>query len=279
MEKASRLMLRGDPDESWMLDLTGLNDAGAPCGKSAAAPQACLPTRLARKLEQARLVAFERPGRIQETCRIGVLGIIKDCRGRTDLDNLTRIHDRNPIAQIPGDRKIMGDKQDRYSKPTLMMPDQIKNLALNQVIEISCRLVGDNELRPQRQHHANEHPLQHAATQLMRIGVNDAIGCTDAHLSEQMMRIDLPWLFRSRAAGSATGDGVSEMPAYGLRWVERTYRVLKDHRQLAATKRRELGIGHPGEFMLTEPDEFRFHLGVLWKKPQDREAGDGLAGP
>ena len=60
MEKASRLMLRGDPDERWMLALTGLNDAGASCGKSATAAQAgFFATGFARKLEQARLVAFE----------------------------------------------------------------------------------------------------------------------------------------------------------------------------------------------------------------------------
>jgi hypothetical protein len=192
MEKASRLMLRGDPDESWMLGLTGLNDTRAPSGKSAAAAQARVPTRLARKLEQAPFVAFERSRCAQETGRIGVLRVIKDGRGWTYLDDLTRVHDRNPIAQIPGDRKIVGNEQDRYTKPTLMIPDQIKDLALNQVIEIGCRLVGDDKLRPQRQHHANEDPLQHAATQLMGIGVYDTIWRADAHLPEQAQRIGLP---------------------------------------------------------------------------------------
>jgi hypothetical protein len=261
-----------------MLCPTGLNDAGASSGESAAAALARIPTRLAWKLEQARLAAFERSRRTQQTDRVRVLRIIKHCRDRTYLDDLTRVHDRNPIAQIPCDRKVVRDKQDGYSKPTLMMPDQIKDLTLNQIVEIGCRLVGNDKLRSQRQHHANENPLQHAAAQLMRIGINGAIRCTDAHLLEQVQRIGLPHLFHFRAAGSATRHGVSEIPAYGLRWVERTHRVLKDHRQLGATKRCEVGIGHAGELVMSEPDVFRFHLSMLRKEPQDRQAGDGLAG-
>ena len=127
-----------------------------------------------------------------------MLRIIKHCRGRTYLDDLTRVHDRDPVAQIPCDRKVVRDEQDGYTEATLMMANQIEDLALDQIVEIGCRLVGNDKLRSESQHHANEYALQHAATQLMRIGIQDAFRCTDAHLSEQVQRIGLttplPWL-------------------------------------------------------------------------------------
>jgi hypothetical protein len=114
-----------------------------------------------------------------------MLWIIKHGGCRPYLNDLTRIHHGDPVAQIPGDREIMGDKQHGKAEAPLMMPDQIENLALDQIVEIGRRLVGNDQPRPERQHHANENALQHAATQLMRIGIQDAVRRTDAHLSEK----------------------------------------------------------------------------------------------
>ena len=115
-----------------------------------------------------------------------MLRIIKHSWRRPYLDDLSRIHHGDPVAQIPGDREIMSDEQDRNAEASLMMTNQIENLALYQIVEIGCRLVGNNQLRSESQHHANESALQHAATQLMRIGIQDAFRRTDAHLSEQV---------------------------------------------------------------------------------------------
>jgi hypothetical protein len=71
------VMLKGDPDKSWMFCLTEWEDAGASCGESAAALQAGVLTRLPRELEQRGIVLFERSRRPQEAGRIGMLRIIK----------------------------------------------------------------------------------------------------------------------------------------------------------------------------------------------------------
>ena len=172
-----------------MFGVTGWDDAGASRSKSAAAPLAGVPARFPWQLEQRGIVPFERLRRSQKTGRIGMLRIIKNCGCWPYLNDLTRIHHGDPVAQIPGNRQIMCDEQDRHSQATLMIANKIENLALNQVIKIGCRLVGNNKLRPESQHHGNKDALQHAATQMMRIGIQDAFRGTDAHLPENVYRV------------------------------------------------------------------------------------------
>ena len=63
----------------------------------------------------------------------------------------------------------MGDEDDCGAVLTLHVGNQAKNLRMHGNIERSRWFVGNDEARIARKSHGNEHPLTHAARQLMRI--------------------------------------------------------------------------------------------------------------
>src|ERR1700730_9962855 len=105
----------------------------------------------------------------------------------------------------------MSNEQDGNTEATLMMPNQIENLALDQIVEIGCRLVGDDQLRPESQHHADQNALQHAPAHVMSMGIQDAFRGTDALLTERPPPIGSPRPSSGCVVAFATSHGMPQM--------------------------------------------------------------------
>ena len=67
--------------------------------------------------------------------------------------------------------------------------EQLHDLRLHGDVERGGRLVGDQHLGVVGDRHRDHHPLAHAAGQLVRVGVDAAIGLRDGHLLEQLDRL------------------------------------------------------------------------------------------
>ena len=82
----------------------------------------------------------------------------------------------------------MGDEQHRRALLAAQVVDQLQDLRLRRHVEGGRRLVGDEELRLERQRHGDHHPLALAAGELVRIGAGDQLGIRQADLVEELER-------------------------------------------------------------------------------------------
>src|SRR5437763_17186384 len=67
------------------------------------------------------------------------------------LDDLSEVHDGDPIAQVFHDGEVVGDEQIREIELLLQVLEQVQNLRLNRDIERRDWLVGDDETGAKRE--------------------------------------------------------------------------------------------------------------------------------
>ena len=72
------------------------------------------------------------------------------------------------VADLRDDAEIVGDEQHRRAVRGLHVADQAQDLFLHRHVERRRRLVGDDELRLQREGGGDQHALPHAAGELVR---------------------------------------------------------------------------------------------------------------
>ena len=102
------------------------------------------------------------------------------------LDDLARIHDRNPIGQVGHDAQVMGDQQHRHATRAGQLAHQIEHLALHGHVQRRRGLIRDQQLRFARQRHRDHDPLSHAAGKLVRERIDALVGVGYADLGEQL---------------------------------------------------------------------------------------------
>jgi hypothetical protein len=61
----------------------------------------------------------------------------------TYLNDLSVLHDGDPVAQVADDSQIMGDEQNRQVQPLAEIAEQVQYLRLHGDIEGGHRLVAD----------------------------------------------------------------------------------------------------------------------------------------
>src|SRR5713226_60510 len=88
---------------------------------------------------------------------------------RTVLDDLAMVQDRNVVAEHADDGQIMADKYQSKTEPRAQFPEQQQDMRLRRHVEAGHDLVGDDEVRLERQGAGNPCPLALASRQLMRI--------------------------------------------------------------------------------------------------------------
>ena len=109
--------------------------------------------------------------------------------------------------------------------------DDVEHLRLHRDVERRGRLVGDQQVRLGDQHHGDHHALAHAARNLVRIELRDALGIVDAHRFQHRAHalgdVAAPELLvRQQRLGDLRADRHDR--------VEREFRVLHDHRDAGA---------------------------------------------
>ena len=94
-------------------------------------------------LDSLRRVRLRHP--LDERIRIGVRGPIEDERARPLLHDPTKVHDRDPIADVTNHREVVADEKVAQALRALELGEQVQDLALDGDVETRGRLVGDDE--------------------------------------------------------------------------------------------------------------------------------------
>src|SRR5207237_10640801 len=90
--------------------------------------------------------AAERRERLQQTLRVRVLRARREALRRRGLDELARVHDRDPVRHLEQQREVVRDEEDREAELPLEVLDLLEDLALDDDVERRRGLVEDDEL-------------------------------------------------------------------------------------------------------------------------------------
>ena len=137
-----------------------------------------------RRVDRARDVALEHDPlpllrqigignrhRREQRLRVGHDRPRVELLGRRQLDELPEVHHRDPVAHVADDAEIVGDEEIRQLELVLELLEQVDHLRLDRDVERRHRLVGDDQLRPQRERARDADPLALAAGELVREAV------------------------------------------------------------------------------------------------------------
>ncbi len=98
--------------------------------------------------DRVQLRRRERDRRAQQLARVRVRRLGEHVAGRPLLDDLARVHDRDPVARLGDDPEVVGDQQERRVEVRLQVGEDPEDLRLDDHVERRRRLVGDEQLRP-----------------------------------------------------------------------------------------------------------------------------------
>ena len=194
--------------------------------------------------------------------------------GTRVLDDAAGVHDRYLVGELGDDAQIVRDQDDRRACFLAQHAHQVEDLRLDGHVERGGRLVGDKKVGLASERHRDHDPLTHAAGEPVRIVVEAPFGRWDVHAAQHLDRSFLCSRARQRAmAQYAFGD----LFADSERGVERSHRLLEDHRQSVTAK-----LAHLGWQKLREVDTLEAYLAVdasRWRgdESHDRQRGNALA--
>ena len=207
---------------------------------------------------------------------VGVLRRGEDVARRAALDDLAIVHDADPVGHLAHDAEIVGDQQHGHVELGLELEQQVEDLRLDGHVERRGRLVGDEQVGLVGERHGDHHPLPLAAGELMRIGVEAALGVVDADLVEQVEHA------RSRAALSdrprwifSTSPICCSMVCSGLSEVIGSWKIMEIW--LPRTWRSAVERQRQQVLALEADDAGRMRRRGVGEEPQDRERRHRLA--
>ena len=90
-------------------------------------------------------------------------GAVEDLVGGSVLDNLSGVHDCDPVCHVGHNTEVMGDEYDREVALLLQFVDQLQDLGLDCDIQGGCGLVADQHIRVCRKGNGNYDTLAHSA--------------------------------------------------------------------------------------------------------------------
>ena len=113
---------------------------------------------------------------------------LEHARGRTVLDDLAQVHDRDARAHRAHHREVVRDEHVGERERLLQAPEQLQHAGLHGDVEARGRLVQDHQARPQREDARQPHAALLAAGELVRVEVEVGVGQADrgqdrAHLA------------------------------------------------------------------------------------------------
>ena len=168
----------------------------------------------------------------------------------------------------------MRDQDDRRARFLAEHAHQVEDLRLDGDVERSGRLVGDKKIRLAGERHRDHDALAHAAGEPVRIVVEAPLGRRYVHPTQHLDR-SLP---RGRARQRPVAQyAFGDLFANGERRIERSHRLLEDHRQTITSK-----LAHLGRRNLREIDTLEAYLSAdsprgRGDEAHDRQRGHALA--
>jgi hypothetical protein len=158
---------------------------------------------------------------------LGVLMLwpVEHLGGRAVLDDVALAHDQHLVADLRDDREVVRHDDLGESGALAQVGEQIENLCLHGHVHRGGRLVGDQHLGISGDGGRDEHPLQHAARQLIGVLAVDAFGLPELHRAEQVER-PVPGLPSANLL--LHPDDLGDLRSDGNRGVEIGRRILED---------------------------------------------------
>ena len=169
---------------------------------------------------------------VQQPTRVRMTWVLEQNEYRSQLDDPARVHDRHAVGYLGHDAEIVRDEQDGGAKALLQISHESEDLRLNGDVKGGRRFIGDKHPGTAGQCHCNHHSLQHSAGKLVRILPQASLGLRDMHQPQHFDRAK-----PSFGLGHVIvmDDGFGELTLDGEHRIERTHRLLEDHRDLGAT--------------------------------------------
>ena len=165
-----------------------------------------------------------------------------------DLDDLAQVHDRHPVADMPDHGQVVRDHHVGQAQLVLQVLEQVDDLGLDRHVKRGDRLVGDDQLGPQRQGAGDPDALPLAAGELVRVPVV-VLGIEADELEQFLHAAPDPAGRRDLLQPEwRTHDG-----AHGVPGIERRVGVLEDHLDLAA-QRTHLALPQVGDVAAVNHD-------------------------
>ena len=172
--------------------------------------------------------------------------------GRTELDELAGVHDREPVGEVAHQRQVVGDEQDREPELALELLHPLQQGPLRHHVERGRRLVHDHQVGTEDQRHGDHRALPHAAGQLVRVA--GEVDRVDTHQPQH--------LGRPRPHGLAghvlvRGHRVVKLGLDAQHRVQRVHRRLHDDGVVAPPDVAELVLGQVDHVDAVELDGAR----------------------
>ena len=104
------------------------------------------------------------------------------------LDDLAEVHHRDPVGDVADHAEVVRDEQIRQAELVLKLLEQVDDLRLHGHVERRHRLVGDDQLRVQRQRPGDADALALPAGELVRDSGCSARGCRPTRSSNSCTR-------------------------------------------------------------------------------------------
>ena len=163
---------------------------------------------------------------IQKSTRVGMGGRLKNVLLAPDLDQVSRVHNRNAVGDFETTARSCEMKSIDKSKFLPQLGQQLENLRLNGDIERGGGFVGDQQLRTIHDGHGDHDALAHASGKLVRIitrarsgsGIATVVNASVATLPAS--RFDILTM---------SEHGLGDLVADTHHRIQRSHRLLEDH--------------------------------------------------
>ena len=206
--------------------------------------------------------------RVEEPARIGMAGVAEDLRPAAGLDDLAEIHHRDPMADPLDHRHVVGDEEIGEAEFRLQLAEKVENPRLHRDVERRDALVGDDDLRRERQRAGDADALALAAGEFVRMAAHVIGRQPDAAEEVGDAVAELA------AAGEAMDDQrLADQLAHGHARVERGIGVLEDHLD-GAPDRLQRATAEAGGRASVDAD-----VALPGDEVEERPAGGRLAAP
>jgi hypothetical protein len=147
------------------------------------------------------------------------------------FDDLTGVHDRQPVRGLGHHPQVMGDEEHRQPGLRLQPLEQAQHLGLNGDVQGRGGLVGDQQLRITGQGHGNHDALLHTAGELMGIFPDTPPRVRDADGIKQFQN---PVGHRPAVTIGVGRHRLGDLAAHRQDGVEGGLGLLEDHAHAAA---------------------------------------------
>ena len=124
-----------------------------------------------------------RDGR-EQRLGIGVQRVLIDLRRVGQLHHLAQVHDRDAVADVPDDEKVVGDEEVRQPQALLELLKHIDDLGLDGDVQRGDGLVADDEVRIDRQGPGDADALALAAGKF--VGVAGSVLAVEADIAHEL---------------------------------------------------------------------------------------------